>query len=390
MAKLASWNEFCPTFFGTGASDLIGDKAKALGMSRILLVTEADLVKFGISTKVKEKLEAAGLEVVLFDKVAIDPPSAICDEGYAVAKAEKVNGIVAVGGGSSIDTSKAIALLTGNEGDHISKYFRQGSVGIKRGIPLITIPTTAGTGSENTQYAVISDSENNGVKEVPEYAPDLALVDPVLTYTLPKSQTAATGMDALAHCAEAITSKNWNPYAYIFAVEGIRLCFKWLPVAYHEPNNVEARENMALAANLGGMAITYCGCQLGHAWSQSFGGKYHVPHGLGCAWGLPGAMWFGGKYTPEDARIVAKAMGIADVDRLSADDLANRMKDKIVALMKELEMPSLKDKGYSLEDCQSVTDIVLKDAALANNPKGDQCTAEDINEFVKVTYEAYQ
>lgn len=388
MAKLASWNEFCPTFFGTGASELIGEKAKGLGMHKVLLVTENDLVKFGIATKVQQRLEDAGLQVVLFDKVAIDPPSKICDEGYAVAKAERIDGIVAVGGGSSMDTAKAIALLTGNEGDHIKKYFKQGSVGIKRGVPLITIPTTAGTGAENTQYAVITDSET-GLKEVPEYAPDLALVDPVLTYTLPKSQTASTGMDALAHCCEAMTSKLWNPYAYVFAAEGIRLIFKWLPVAVREPDNKEAREMMSFAANLGGMAILPCSCQMGHAWAQCFGGKYHVPHGLGCAWGLPSAMWFAGKWAPEGARKVAEAMDLQFTDSTTPDELAQMMRDKVVGLMKEIGIPSLKSQGYTLDDCLSVAEFFLNDAAFANNPKED-CTLDDIKEYIKVTYESYQ
>jgi 1,3-propanediol dehydrogenase len=388
MARLANWNQFCPTFFGTGASELIGEKAKAMGMSKILLVTENDLVKFGVATKVQKQLEAAGLTVILFDKVKIDPPSDICDAGYALAVAEKVDGIVAVGGGSSIDTSKAIALLTGNPGDHIKKYFGQGSVGIKRGIPLITIPTTAGTGSENTQYAVITDVETH-LKEVPEYRPDLALVDPVLTYTLPKSQTAATGMDALAHCCESITSKFWNPYANVFAAEGIRICLKWLPVAVREPNNAEAREKMSFAANLGGMAITPCSCHLGHAWSQCFGGKYHVPHGLGCAWGLPGAMWFAGKWAPKDSRIVADAMGIKYTEKTTPDELAKLITKKIVALMREIGIPTLKSQGYTLDDCQSVAQNVLHDAGFAGSPK-ENTTVDDVKEFVKVTYESYQ
>lgn len=385
--NLVNWNRFCPTFFGTGASELVGEKAKEFGMKKVMLVTEADLLKFGIATKVQEHLEAAGLQVLVFGKVKIDAPSDTCDEGGKFALENKVDGIVAVGGGSSIDSAKAIALLTGNPAP-IKKYFKAKSSDVKRGIPLITIPTTSGTGSENTQYAVIGDVES-GLKEVPEYAPDLALVDPALTYTLPKGQTAATGMDALAHCAEAITSAFWNPYADVFAAEGIRIIMEWLPIAVKEPNNVEAREKMSFAANLGGMAIMECSCHFGHAWSQCFGGKFHVPHGLGCAWGFPGAMAFAGKYAAEGAKIVANAMGITYSAETSPDELSKLMADKAIALMKEIEIPSLKSKGYSLEDCLSVAKHVPNDAAFAAFPKANTPVSE-IEDYIRLTYEAYQ
>jgi 1,3-propanediol dehydrogenase len=386
--KLATWNQFCPTFFGTGASELIGEKAKGFGMSKILLVTENHLIKFGIVAKVQKKLEEAGLKIVMFDKVEIDAPSDVCDAGAAMAKKEKVDGIVAIGGGSSIDTAKAIAMLTGNPGEHISDYYKPGSKEIKRGVPLITIPTTAGTGSENTQYAVIADSATH-VKEVPEYGPDLALIDPILTYTLPKDQTAATGMDALAHCCEAITSKFWNPYANVFAKEGIRLIFKWLPVAVREPNNAEAREVMSFAANLGGMAIMTCSCHLGHAWAQCFGGKFHIAHGLCCAWGLPAAMWFAGKWYSEGAYIVADAMEIKYNDKTTPDELAKMMAKKIVDLMREIGVPTIKSRGYTLEDCLSSADLFFNDAAFAGSPK-ENTTMEDVKHYITMTYEAYQ
>lgn len=384
--KLANWNQFCPTFFGTGSSTLIGDKAKELGMKKVMVVTEADLIKFKVATKVIDTLKEAGLEVCVFDQCKADAPSDICDAGAAFARDNNIDGIVAVGGGSSIDTAKAICIIVGEGGNTIRDYYT--SMNAKRVLKLIAIPTTAGTGSENSQYAVIGDSKT-GVKEVPQYNPDLALVDPVLTYTLPAGQTAATGMDALAHCAEAITSKFWNPYANIFAVEGIKIVMEWLPIAVKEPENEKAREMMAFAANLGGMAILECSCHIGHAWSQCFGGKYHVPHGLGCAWGLPGAMVFAAKHCPrEDAQLVADAMGIEYTDETSPIELAKLMGDKVIRLMKEVGIPSLKSKGYTLEDCLSVADRFEHDAAFAGcqgNPGID-----DVNEFIRYTYEAYQ
>ena len=384
--SVAYWNGFCTTCFGTGAVSLIGEKAKEFGMTKVMVVTEADLMKFKVATKVTEALEAAGLEIALFDKCKADAPSDICDEGAAFAREHKVNGIVAVGGGSSIDTAKAICIIVGKGGTTIRDYYTCNDA--DRVMKLIAIPTTAGTGSENSQYAVIGDSET-GVKEVPEYNPDLALIDPELTYTLPAGQTAFTGMDALAHCAEAITSKNYNPYAYAFAAEGIRIIMKWLPVAVKEPHNAEAREKMAFAANLGGMAIVYCGCQMGHTWSQCFGGKFHTAHGIGCAWGLPGSMVYAAKYGSfEDSKVVADAMGVACTDETTPVQLAELMGDRVIQLMREIQVPSLKSMGYSLEDCLSIAERFPHDAAFANVP--GNAGKEEIEEFIRYTYEAYQ
>ena len=244
------WNTFCPTLFGTGASKETGAQAKMLGMNKVMVCTEKALCDFGVATQVVDALQQAGLEVLVFDKCKADAPSDICDEGAAFVRKHGIDGIVAVGGGSTLDTAKAIGIIISQNGTTIRDYYGIGEA--EHAMKLITLSTTSGTGSEISQWAVIGDVET-GAKEMPVYKPDLAIVDPVLTYSLPAGPTAATGMDVLAHCVEAITNRNYNPYGYIFGKEGIRLTMKWLPIAVKEPNNVEAREKMSLAANLGGM-----------------------------------------------------------------------------------------------------------------------------------------
>jgi 1,3-propanediol dehydrogenase len=210
-----------------------------------------------------------------------------------------------------------------------------------------------------------------------------------MTYTLPKSQTASTGMDALAHCAEAITSKNWNPYVYTVGAAGIRIVMKYLPIAVREPANALAREKMAFAANLGGLVILESGCQMGHAFSQSFGGKYHVPHGLGCAWGFPGAMVYAAQYGDrESAEVVAEAMGIDFDAQTPSEALAKRMGEKAIALMKEIGIPTLKASGYTLEDALSIADVMAEDAAIANAP--GEHNLDQIKAYITYTYDAYQ
>lgn len=287
------WNTFCPTLFGTNASKEVGGKAKELGMHRVMVCTEQALCEFKVATQVIDTLKEAGLEVFVFDKCKADAPSDICDEGAAFARRHKVDGIVAVGGGSTLDTAKAIGIIISQNGTTIRDYYKIQEDAHK--MLLVTISTTSGTGSEISQWAVIGDVET-GAKEMPVYKPDMAIVDPVLTYSVPAGVTAATGMDVLAHCVEALTNKNFNPYGYIFGKEGIKLTLKWLPVAVKEPRNPEARENMALASNLGGMAISACGCQIGHSFAQTFGARRHIPHGLACAWGLPGVFIYTAKY----------------------------------------------------------------------------------------------
>ena len=238
MSTSYYWNTFCPTKFGTGASQSIGEDAKKLGFTRVMVCTEKALMDFGIATQVVAALEKAGLTVYVYDKCVADAPSKICDEGVVFARENKIDGIVAVGGGSTIDTGKAIDLVLSMDGTTIADYYHVAEPEHK--VKIIAIPTTSGTGSENTPCAVICDAVT-GRKEIPIFKADLALVDPVLTYTVPAKVTAATGLDVLAHCAEAITNRNYNAYANIVAKEGIRLTMKYLKTACEEPKNVEAR-----------------------------------------------------------------------------------------------------------------------------------------------------
>lgn len=379
------WNTFCPTVFGTGSSKEAGEKAKELGMHKVMVVTEQALCEFKVATKVIDVLRQAGLEVLVFDECRADAPSDICDKGAALVRENGIDGLVAVGGGSTLDTAKAIGIIISQRGTTIRDYYHIGEA--EHELKLITISTTSGTGSEISQWAVIGDVET-GAKEMPVYKPDMAIVDPELTYSVPAGTTAATGMDVLAHCVEAITNRNYNPYGYIFGKEGISLTMEWLPVAVREPQNVQAREKMSLAANLGGMAISACGCQIGHSFSQTFGAKNHIPHGLGCAWGLPGVMVYTAKYGErENLEIVADAMGVSYKPDTDTMKLAEALAAKCVALMKELKIKSLKESGFSLEDCLASAGSFQADGAFGNSPGNPGM--KEIQEYITYTYHAY-
>lgn len=379
------WNTFCPTLFGTGASKEVGEKAKGLGMHKVMVCTEQALCEFQVATQVIDVLKESGLEVFVFDKCKADAPSSICDEGAAYVREHGIDGIVAVGGGSTLDTAKAIGIIISQNGKTIRDYYGIGEDAHK--MKLITLSTTAGTGSEISQWAVIGD-EITGAKEMPIYKPDLAIVDPVLTYSLPAGATAATGMDVLAHCVEALTNRNYNPYGYIFAKEGIRLTLQYLPLAVKEPKNAEAREKMALAANLGGMAISACGCQIGHSFAQTFGAVNHVPHGLGCAWGLPGVMIYTATYGERaNLEATADAMDVAYTKDTDTMELAEALAKKVTALMRELGIKSLKDSGYTLEDCLASAERFAHDGAFGNSPGTPGM--KEIEAYITCTYQLY-
>ena len=385
MNQVYYWNRVCPTKFGTGASETIGDDAKAMGFSRVMLCTEQALMDFGIATKVQERLKDAGLEVFVYAACVPDAPSEVCDAGAAFARENNVDGIVAVGGGSTMDTAKAVGIILSMGGTTIADYYHIPEPEHK--IRLIAIPTTSGTGSENSPGAVIRDAET-GRKEIPVYKANLALVDPVLTYTVPASVTAATGLDVLAHAAEAITNRNFNAYGNIFAKEAIRLTMKYLKTACEKPDDVEAREKMAFASNLAGLAMAECGCSIGHSFSQTFGAMHHIPHGLGCAWGLPGVMIYSAKYGErKNLEEVADAMQVPYTDETDTMELAETMAKMFVDLMKELKIKSIRESGYSPEDCLAAADRFAHDGAFGNSPGNPGMN--EIEAFIRYTYEAY-
>lgn len=379
------WNTFCPTLFGPGACREAGPRAKEMGVTDVMVCTEAELMKVGVTKPVIESLKDAGLNVYIFDKCLADAPSDTCDAGAEFVREHDINGIVAVGGGSSLDTAKAIGIIISQNGTTIRDYYDLEED--RHEIKLITLSTTSGTGSENSKWCVIGDVET-GRKRMPVYKPDLAIVDPELTYSVPKGTTAATGMDVLAHAVEGLTNRNYNPYGYVFAERAVELTMKYLPIAVNDPANKEARTQMAFASNIAGLAMTALGCSIGHSFSQTFGAMNHVPHGLGCAWALPSVMIYSAKYgRAEDIRIVAKAAGVRENPGEDAETLAGRVADVFVKMMKDLGIRSIRESGYSLEDCLKSAPMFPDDGAFGNAPGNPG--KKEIEEYIRCTYEIY-
>lgn len=381
---ITTYTQTNPTVFGPGAISVVGEKAKELGCKKVLLVTDPGLLATDTPDKIQNLLKDAKLEVVVFSDISPDPKDHEIEKGGKFAVEQKIDGIVAVGGGSVLDAAKGINLLTTNPAP-ISQYY--GNWDYKTPSPLICIPTTAGTGSENTIYSVITDSKT-GAKKVCLTTASLAICDPELTYSLPKHLTASTGLDAFAHAAESLTCNIPNPKSDLFDIEAIKLITKWLPIAVFEPTNIEARQNMMLASNFAGMGFTDTCCHLGHAFSQCMGAKFHVAHGISCAWALPEVMRYSAQAVPDRVKKVAEAMGLEMEEGISNEKLGDLVADGIRAFMRKLEVKSIKDYGFSREDTIGIYDMVVEDNCFPFIPS--ELNEASVKEFLGRVYDTYQ
>ncbi|MDR2606197.1 MAG: iron-containing alcohol dehydrogenase [Oscillospiraceae bacterium] len=328
------WNAPNPLLFGRGAISQIGAELTKLGCRRALVIYDKGVEKAGIAGRVVELLEAAGIAAVRFDEVQADPPDWSVEQAGALGVAEAVDCVVGVGGGSSIDTAKAAKLLIANPPPLKQYYGREGVV-TKPGVPLIVVPTTAGTGSECTPGGVITDTERGIKTNIAGVGCQvtLGILDPELTIGLPPGVTASTGMDALCHCIESYTSARANSFSEIAGREGIRLIAKYLVRAVENGGDLEAREGMMLAAALGGIAMGGALCHLSHDIGRSLGAKFHVPHGNGCAACLPQVLDAVSDVKQSQVQYFADAFGAADA------------KTAALTLMRRIKLPTLRDLG---------------------------------------------
>ncbi len=350
-----------PILFGRGAVKETGEKLKELGCTKVLVVFDQGVKGAGIADKVIASIHAAGIETVCYDKVLPDPPDWSVDEAGTLGLQEKADGVVGIGGGSSLDTAKGAKLLLSNP-PPINQYFGRQGVVKTAGKPLIVIPTTAGTGSECTPGGVITDTKRN-VKDVVVgigCAVSLGIVDPELTIGLPPSITAATGMDALCHAVEAFTSKRSNSFCDVLAKEAITLVGKYLALAYKDGSNIEAREGMLLASSLGGMSLAGPLCHLGHDIGKPLGANFHIPHGIACAACLPQAVEYIAPAVPEKVRFIARALGSNVSENAPPEEIGKLAGDAIKALMKEINLPNLKSYGLTKEQVLSIAPEVMQ------------------------------
>jgi alcohol dehydrogenase class IV len=378
--KLPTAFSIPPTIItGAGASEKVGEQAKRLGATNVLIVTDPGIAKIGYADQISQNLHNAKIATSIFSDVTPDPTLQNVTDGLKQYRAEKCDLIVSIGGGSAIDCGKGIAMKLTNDGE-FADY-----MGVDK-IPnpsasLIAIPTTAGTGSEVTKVTVITDTERN-VKMMLSSAcllASVALVDPLLSLTTPPHLTAAVGVDALTHAIEAYISKRAQPITDALALEAIKLISGSLRQAWADGENIPARTDMMLGASIAGMAFSNSSVALVHGMSRPIGAYFHIHHGLSNAVLLLDVMEFSVVGAPKRFADIAQAMG-EPIDGLSPMKQADAAISAVERLVNDIQMPRLGEIGIDKEKFEQVIDQMAADAIAsgspANNPR--QATAEEI------------
>lgn len=329
-----------PTVFsGSGSSLQLTRAIAQLGAQKVLVVTDKILNELGLIEPIKSSLEAQGVEVVVFDGVEPDPSFKVVDAGLAALKLNQCDTVLAVGGGSSIDSAKVMALAAAN--DKTPRQLEGMLKARKPSLPLYAIPTTAGTGSEVTVAAVITDTEADAKCLVldPKTVPMAAALDPEIMKGMPAPITAATGMDALTHAVEAYISKGATVKTDAYAVAAVRLIMKNLTRAYDEGSDIEARDAMAHASFYAGIAFTRAFVGYVHAIAHQFGAKYHTPHGLANAIVLPHILEFS---KPEVAHRLAELALVCELGERTESDwvLADKFIKKVWDMSAHMQVPT--------------------------------------------------
>ncbi|WP_347365089.1 L-threonine dehydrogenase [Vibrio vulnificus] len=370
---------FIPTvnLMGAGCLKDAADSIKAQGFTKGLIVTDKILNQIGVVKQVQDLLSERHIEAVVFDGTQPNPTIGNVNAGLALLKQNECDFVISLGGGSPHDCAKGIALVAANGGE-IADY--EGvDKSAKPMLPLIAINTTAGTASEMTRFCIITDEERHIKMAIVDKhtTPLISVNDPELMLAKPASLTAATGMDALTHAVEAYVSIAATPITDAVAIKAIELIQAHLRMAVAHGDDIEAREQMAYAQFMAGMAFNNASLGYVHAMAHQLGGFYDLPHGVCNAILLPHVQRYNAQVCPERLRDVAKAMGV-NVEGMSAEQGAEAAIDAIVALAKDVGIPAgIRELGAKSEDIPTLADNALKDACGFTNPK--QATHEEIS-----------
>jgi choline dehydrogenase len=354
-----------------GAIQELGNEASQLGMRRPLLVTDPGVKAAGLLEVALEVLRKSDVEPVVFDKVRANPPVALVDEGANQYRTQGCDGLVAIGGGSSMDTAKGIGVVAAHEDGSIVDYEWGGRPIASRIPPMIAVPTTAGTGSEVTLWAVITDPKRKikfNVGGTPNIASWVAVIDPELTVKLPPAVTAGTGMDALAHAVECYTMSYHQPFTDAVALLAMEYVAKYLRVAYSQASNLEARYHMSAAAMLAGLAYGTDSAGAAHAMSQTAGGVHDAPHGELTARLLGPVMEYNYSGEPDRFARMAQAFGL-DVRGVSTWEAAEMAVDYVHQLTADVGIRGMRELGFSEDEIPMLADKAFADPQTIGNPR---------------------
>ena len=361
------------SYFGKGAREELAGEIQKRGFKKVFLVSDKSLVEAGVTAKVEDVLNKANIPYVLYDEIKPNPTIKNVTDGVEACKKSEADLIVAVGGGSSIDTAKGISIVMTNPDRSDIKSLNGASNTVNRGMPIIAMPTTAGTAAEVTINYVITD-EDAEIKMVcvdPNDIPILAIIDSELMASMPKSLAAATGMDALTHAVEGYITKAHNEMSDMFHMKAIKMIFKYLPAAVNEKDS-EAIEMMGLAQYIAGMGFSNVGLGIVHSMAHQLGAVYDTPHGIANAMLLPTVMRFNGEdpATAGRFREILMNIGRPDAEHLNDQDVINTFVWMISELSKAVGITTtIKDYGAKEEDFEMLAEKAMNDPCKPGNPR---------------------
>lgn len=373
MANRIMLNE--TSYHGAGAIQEIATEAKARGFKKAFVCSDPDLIKFGVTGKVTEVLDQAKLTYEIYSDIKANPTIQNVQNGVEAFKKADADYIIAIGGGSSMDTSKAIGIIIANPEFEDVRSLEGVADTKKPCVPIIAVPTTAGTAAEVTINYVITDVEKKRkfVCVDPHDMPVIAVVDPDMMSSMPKGLTASTGMDALTHAIEGYTTKAAWEMTDMFHIKAIEIIGKSLRGAVD--NEKEGREGMALGQYIAGMGFSNVGLGIAHSMAHTLGAVYDTPHGVACAMMLPIVMEYNADCTGEKYKEIAKVMGVEGVDNMSVEEYRKAAVDAVRQLSVDVGIPT-KLEALKEEDLQFLAESAYADACAPGNPK--DASVEDL------------
>lgn len=366
------------SYFGPGARKELPGVVTRLGFKKALIVTDKGLMKFGVAKQVTDVLDEAHIPYDIYDEVKANPTVTNVKDGVKALKAAQADFIIALGGGSSMDTAKGIGIVSNNP-EFSDVVSLEGVADTKKKtVPIIALPTTAGTAAETTiNYVIIDESKQKKMVCVdPNDIPIVAIVDAELMYSLPKSLTASTGMDAMTHAIEGLITKAAWELSDMFEIKAIEMIHRYLPIAVEEPTNPIGRDGMAVAQYVAGMAFSNVGLGVDHSMAHPMSALHDVPHGVACAILLPTVMRFNAPAALDKYVDIAKAVGVYK-EGMTKEEAAEAACNEIEALSRKVGIPQhLSDLGIYEKDIDALADQAFADVCTPGNPR--EVTRDDI------------
>lgn len=366
------------SYFGPGARKELPGVVARLGFKKALVVTDKGLMKFGVAKQVTDVLDEAHIPYDIYDEVKANPTVTNVKDGVKALKAAQADFIIALGGGSSMDTAKGIGIVSNNP-EFSDVVSLEGVADTKKKtVPIIALPTTAGTAAETTiNYVIIDESKQKKMVCVdPNDIPIVAIVDAELMYSLPKSLTASTGMDAMTHAIEGLITKAAWELSDMFEIKAIEMIHRYLPIAVEEPTNPIGRDGMAVAQYVAGMAFSNVGLGVDHGMAHPMSALHDVPHGVACAILLPTVMRFNAPAALDKYVDIAKAVGVYK-EGMTKEEAAEAACNEIEALSRKVGIPQhLSDLGIYEKDIDALADQAFADICTPGNPR--EVTRDDI------------